>query len=115
MKIVLFLLFAHAIFAQEAPPSAAPAVCATTTNNKSVILVDPKARANDWVQTFDLLRKDKPTLKITARTASGMVMNVTDISAAPGGTLLWIKILSNQGTKTQVVPVEDMMEINYSP
>lgn len=113
MRPLLFLFFAHAVFAQEAPPAAVAAT--TTTTNKSVMIIDPKARANDFVQAFDLLRKDKPTLKIGVRTSSGMVMNVTDITAAPGGTLLWIRVLSNQGTKIQVVPVEEMMEINYSP
>lgn len=116
MKYLTLLFLANALIAQEAaktPP--APLVSAMNTGNKSIVVIDPKARAADYVQAFDLLRKDKPTMKIMVRTASGALMNVTDLTAASGGTLLLLRILSNQGTRIQVLPVEEIMEINYSP
>jgi hypothetical protein len=84
-------------------------------DNKSVMIIDPKARANDYVQAFDFLRKDKPTLKIMIRTTQAMFIGVTDVTASSSGTLLMVKTLSNQGLKTQFVPIEQIMEINYSP
>ncbi len=117
MKYVTLFLLANALFAQEAPksPPASASPLVSTTTNKSVIVIDPKARANDYVQAFDFLRKDKPTLKIAVHTTSAAIQNVTDITATSGGTLLLLKIFSNQGTRTQIVPVEEIMEINYSP
>lgn len=113
MKYLLTLLIANALIAQEAPKAAA--VSAASNGNKSMIVIEPKARAADYVVAFDQLRKDKPTLKIIARTANGSILNISDLTAAPGGTLLFLRILSNQGTRIQVVPVEEMMEITYSP
>ncbi|EKE08119.1 MAG: hypothetical protein ACD_17C00339G0001 [uncultured bacterium] len=40
---------------------------------------------------------------------------VTDIKPTEGGTLLFIKVLSNQGATMHIVPVEQVMEIHYSP
>jgi hypothetical protein len=114
MKIIPFVLLTTGLLAQEATPKP-PTAAITSTNNKSIIMIDSKTRANDWCQAFDALRKDKPTLKIMALTSSGVLQNVTDITAPSGGTLLMVKLLSNQGIKTQFVPVEEMMEITYSP
>ncbi len=116
MKLPLILLLANALVAQEAAkPATPPATVAAVIDNKSVMIIDPKARTNDYVQSFDFLRKDKPTLKIMVRTTQSIIMGVTDVTASASGTLLMIKTLSNQGTKTQFVPVEQIMEINYSP
>lgn len=97
-------------------PPVAPVVSALTNNNKSFMMIDPKVRANDYVHAFDLLRRDKPTLKIVIRTTSGMTFfNVTDLSVTQGGTLFLVKFLSTQGSKTQILPVEEIVEIAYSP
>lgn len=106
------LFFGSALFAQEATPTAA----AASTMNRSLVMIDPKGRSNDYVQAFDFLRKDKPTQKIMVRIMNGMTLsNVTEITAAQSGTLLMIKFLSNSGNKIQIVPIEDIMELNYSP
>jgi hypothetical protein len=120
MKSTFFLLLTATIFAQEArkmpaAPQTVPTVAAAVSNEKSILLIEPKARANDFVQAFDMLRKDKPTLKIMLRTSNHLIMNVTDVTASSGGTLLYIKMLSNQGARIQIIPVEEMMEISYSP
>ncbi len=115
MKIPSLLLLAATLIGQEAPKPSLPAAAAAAINDKSIMIVDPKARANDYVQAFDLLHKDKPTLKMMVRTAGALFQNVTELSASPGGTLLYLRVLSNQGMKIQIVPVEEMMEINYSP
>lgn len=117
MKYTPAIFFlAASLAAQEAlptPPSI-PAVSAMP-NNKSILVIDPKIRANDYAQAFDFLRKDRPTLKIVVRTTSGMTFyNVTDLSVTQGGTLFLIKFLSNQGSKTQILPIEELVEIAYS-
>lgn len=126
MKYAIIVLFAASLTAQEAPPTAplpqmpaaqpaAPVVSAMTSTDKSVIVIDPKTRAADYAQAFDFLRRDKPSLKINIATSNALFSNVTELSVTKGGTLLFLKFLSNQGTKTHVVPVEDIMEISYSP
>ncbi len=109
------LFFSSALFAQDTTPSQTAAATASTMN-RSIIMIDPKGRANDYSQAFDFLRKDKPTQKIMVRMMNGMILsNVSEITATQSGTLLMIKFLSNSGNKTQIVPIEDIMELNYSP
>lgn len=120
MKYASLLLLVAPLLAQEAAPTpptpAAVAVTATPAPGaKCVIVIDPKVRGSDYIQAFDYLRRDKPTMKIVIRTTGGtQFYNVTDLSATTGGTLLLVKYLSNQGNKTQIVPVEDIVEIAYS-
>jgi hypothetical protein len=112
MKCVAVLLLVNGLVAQDAPKMAPMAPAVAEMGNKSIIVVDPKARSSDYVQVFDLLRKDKPTLKINVRTSGAAISNVTDISATQGGTLLLLRVA---GSKYQIVPVEQIEEIGYSP
>jgi hypothetical protein len=117
MKYPMIFFAAASLAAQEAPPATpAPAISSGISGNKSILVIEPKSRANDWVQAFDLLRRDKPTLKIMIRTYSGMTLaNVTDLTVAHGGTLFIVRVLSNQGSKYQILPVEEIVEVAYSP
>jgi hypothetical protein len=109
--MIHFIIAAAALAAPETPPAAI-----TTTTSRSVLVIDPKARANDWMQAFDLLRKDKPTAKMMVRTLSGQTLsNISDLSVTQGGTLFMLRIVSNQGYKYQFLPVEELLEVTYSP
>lgn len=112
MKIALCLLVASVMTAQEMPKNAAVLV---ESSSKSVMVIDPKARGADLAQAFDLLRKNSPTQKILLRTASAELTNITDITLSGSGTLLLVKVLSSQGSRTLVVPVEQVTELSYSP
>lgn len=116
MKYTVFLLIAGALHAQEItkPPLDTAAAAVIDSSSKSVMLIDPKARAADYAQAFDFLRKNQPTQKIVIKTQSSVLMNVTDVTPSTGGTLLLVKILSAQGNRTQIVPVEQITEIGYS-
>lgn len=102
---------------QEKKNVAAASVSASPANpERSLMMIEPKARAADYVQAFDFLRKDKPTLKIRLLLMNGQELsNVTELSTTHGGTLLIAKYLSNQGTKAQIIPIETIGEIGYSP
>lgn len=121
MKPPLFTLalFALPLLAQENPTKTvlpAKSAAAVTTNAKSLLLIDPKGRSQDYAQAFDLLRKDRPTQKIMVQLSNGMVLSsVTEVTSSQNGTLLMIKYSSNSGNKYQIVPVEEISEIGYSP
>ena len=109
------IVLANAIFAQENTKTPLDTTAAAIdSSSKSVMLIDPKARAADYAQAFDLLRKNQPTQKIIIRTQSSVLMNVIDVTPSTGGTLLLVKTLSAQGNRTQIVPVEQITEIGYS-
>ncbi|MBX7067057.1 MAG: hypothetical protein K1X28_07490 [Parachlamydiales bacterium] len=115
MKTLAFLLIANALLAQDAAKPLNQSAAALDTSSRSVMIIDPKSRASDFAQAFDFLRKDRPTQKIVIRTMTSELLNVTDVSPSSGGTLLMVKILSSQGVRTMIVPVEQITEIGYSP
>lgn len=115
MKLIAIILAATALNTQEAPKTAPNSVAADSAS-KSTLLIDAKARASDYVQAFDTLRKDKPTLKIILTMASGLsISNVMEVASTANGTLLLIKSSSTAGNKYQIVPIEDIKELAYSP
>lgn len=116
----LFLLAAAAN--ALAPEDATQAVdkqqkaAAISETEKSVLFIDPKHRATDYVQAFELLRKDKPSVKISLKTLGNtLIPNIAELTASSNGTLLFVKIPSNQGSKFIVIPIEEIVEIAYSP
>lgn len=122
MKHVLFPLFACTALcaAQEPAPPLTPSVKTPPTaiaapESRSFLTIDPKARAKDYVAAFELLRKEKPALKIDLQTSSGTLSNIVDLSVSEEGTLMFVKIPSNQGTKYLILPLEHIQEIAYSP
>ena len=98
----LFLLLASSLPAQEAPhPEKAAAVAAAVVApevDKSVLFIDPKSRAADYVQA-----------------AGGTNLNISELTASSSGTLLFAKVPSNSGSKYLIVPIEEILEIAYSP
>lgn len=117
MKFIPVLLAAASLASQEAAvPKPVVNPGAADPSSKSTLLIDAKARAGDYVQAFEMLRKDKPTLKIMIHMASGLsISNVTEISSTANGTLVLIKSASTTGNKYQIVPIEEIKELAYSP
>ncbi len=113
-SLFLLLLAATSLSAQEVLPEKA-AVASVPDTDKSVLFIDPKSRGNDYVQAFDLLRKDRPSVKINLRTVTGAALSISELSASANGTLLFAKVPSNSGAKYVIVPIEEIMEIAYSP
>lgn len=115
MKTIALLLIAGLSFAQDAATPLNQSAAALDSSSKSVMLIDPKARASDFAQAFDFMRKDRPTQKIMIRTTTSELMNVTDITPSSAGTLLLVKTLSSQGVRTTIVPIEQILGVSYSP
>ncbi len=112
---MILILLASTSFAQETKKEDKAPIISMEQVSRSVMVIDPKARAHDFAGAFDALRKDKPTFKIMVQTAAGTFTGVTDLSILSGGTLVLIKFTTSQGSRMQVIPVEQIVEINYSP
>ncbi len=95
--------------------TAAPPAAVAVQEAHSSMIIEPKARAQDYTQAFELLRRERPALKINIQTSSGILANVAELSFAENGTLMLIKIPFSQGSKYLIVPIEDIKEIAYSP
>jgi hypothetical protein len=104
MLLALLLLATTALPPQEPVPP---------TDSRLSIAIQPKMRADDLIKAFELLKKEKPTSKISLRTPGGILTNITDMSALPNGTLIVVKFTSQQGSKIQFLLIEEIQEIFY--
>jgi len=118
MKYILGALFfsVAAIAVPDVPTESISAVLSSSSSmSRNILLIDPKARSQDYIQAFEALRHDKPSLKINVQTLGGIIANVGEMRASDEGTLLFLKVPSNQGMRLQIVALEDIKEILYSP
>ena len=120
-----FLLYAQQAAAPQRTPEKTtpqrpaekqmPAATAAASMSRSTMIIDAKARAEDILSAYDQLKHEKPTYHISARTYSGHILsNILDIAAMPNGTWLLIHISTIQGVKTQLISVDDIMDLFYS-
>ena len=100
---------------EKAAVASMPATAAAVKEAHSSLIIEPKARAQDYREAFELLRKERPTLKINIQTSGGTLANVTELTSAENGTLMLVKIPFSQGTKYLIIPIEDIKEVAYSP
>ena len=117
MKTLFLLALPFALTAQEspAPPMPAESSALLRSTGRSTIVIEAKGRAEDIVKAYDLLKREKPTLRISAHTYSGAILsNVVEITAMPNGTLLLFRVSSTQGIKNVFVPVDDVIDLYYS-
>lgn len=106
---------ASALEEPKQPPADHIAVAAKS-HDQPLILIPPKARAEDFTKAFELLKKERPTARLTFETYSGQShVGVTDIAVLPNGTLVLLKLSGPQGLKTQIVPVDDLKDLTYAP
>jgi hypothetical protein len=117
MKSFFLIALPIALMAQETPPVPAPAeqtAALSRPMGRSTILIEAKARAEDIMKAYDMMKKEKPTLRIAAHTENGPVLaNIVDITIMPNGTWLLFRLSSSQGTKNQFVSVDDVIDLYY--
>lgn len=79
---------------------------------QSVMMIDAKSRAQDFLKAYDLLKKEKASARVFYKLTNGnVVTNIVDISLFEGNTLFLFKVSSLQGVKYLVVPIEELQEI----
>jgi hypothetical protein len=80
----------------------------------SYMLIDPQARASDYLTAFEQLRKEKSTGKVYFLLVNGsMISNIIDMNLMPNSTMILFRFNSTQGIKLQTVKVEEIASLNY--
>ena len=99
---------------KEAVAATSSKTTPTTSSSRSVMLIDPKARASDYLKAFEILRQEKSTSKVVFELANGTsISNVIDMKLMPDNTLVVFRFNTAQGIKFQVAAIEDLIGIKH--
>jgi hypothetical protein len=80
----------------------------------SIMTIPPSARALDFQQAFETMRKEKSTGKVYFQLIDGTtIANIIDMTLMSNSTLILFRFNSPQGIRFQVVKVEDIDNILY--
>lgn len=81
---------------------------------QSYMMISPSARALDFLQAFEQMRKEKSTGKVYFELADGSTINnIIEMTLMSNSTLALFRFNSSQGIRFQVVRVEDLLNIRY--
>ena len=113
MSLIAFLL---PLAAQVAEPATPPPLPSSDAKTHNYMMVNLKERSNDYKEAFESLKKEKGVGKVYFQTTNGAtITNIIDMTVTGNGHLILFKFNSNQGIKYQVVPVEQIAALSYSP
>jgi len=96
---------------------AIPAKEATKGKDESsdVLIITPDARAQDYKQAFDLIRKEKSAVNISFTMKDGsMISNILDMQVMSKGTLIIFKLNTATGINYIVTKVENITALTHS-
>lgn len=81
---------------------------------QSYMIITPTARAQDFQQAYETLKKEKSAGKVYFQLADGSkLFNVIEMTLMPNSTLVLFRLNSQQGINFQIVRIEDIATINY--
>ena len=84
-----------------------------TTETKSVMMIDIKARTSDLISIYTNLKRDISPSKIVFELSNGeVVSNIIEITPSANATMMLLKSSSNKGIKLQSVFTEDIKGIS---
>jgi len=76
--------------------------------------IEPKARAQDYLQAFSFLRQEKTAGKVAFLLKDGSsISNIIDIHLMDQGSLLISRYNSAQGIKFRVVCLEEILRVEH--
>jgi hypothetical protein len=76
--------------------------------------IEPKERASDYKEAFELLRKEKAPSKVCIKLLDGSaISNIIDMNMMGNSTIFLLKYNSPQGIKIQAVELELIQGIGY--
>ncbi len=81
---------------------------------RSIMIINPKERAGDYLKAWELLKQERSTAKVYFELADGSkISNVIDMKLMPGDTLIVFRYNTPQGIRYQVVEIEDILGIMH--
>ncbi len=81
---------------------------------QSYMMLLPAARAADFQQAFETLRKEKTAAKVYFQLFDGsMITNIIDMTLMSNSTMILFRYNSPQGIGFQLVKVEEIQTIGY--
>lgn len=84
--------------------------------SQSYMVINLKERANDYKEAFDNLKKEKGVGKVFFQLANGnTITNIVEMTLTGNGHLIVFKFNTTQGVKFQIVPVEQITALSYTP
>lgn len=93
--------------AKTITPKQAQAVAQKSQGSSSVMILDPKSRAADYQEAFNLLKAEKSTAKVIFHLNDGQqISNVIDMKMMPNNTIVVFRYNSPQGVMLQAVEIE---------
>lgn len=76
--------------------------------------IDPKFRASDYKEAFELLRKEKAPNKVCVKLVDGsIVSNIIEMNLMANNTVFLLRYNSPKGIKVQAVELEQIHGIGY--
>lgn len=107
----------HAATPQDAVDTAVAASIHQQMQNsltQSYMMISPVARAQDLLQAYEALRKEKTSAKVFFQLVDGSALyNVIEMTLMSNSTLILFRLNTPQGIRFQLVKVEDILNINY--
>jgi|GEM_PF-2494781 len=89
-----------------------PALLPSAKHNSMAI--DPKLRASDYKEAFELLRKEKAPNKVCVKLVDGsIVSNIIEMNLMANNTVFLLRFNSPKGIKVQAVELEQIHGIGY--
>ena len=84
------------------------------TTSRSIITIEVKKRAEDYLKAYQLIRQNNPSSRIFFKLANGTTMtNIADVTVLENGTLMLFKTTTTQGLKNDVIPVEEIVALGH--
>lgn len=120
MKIVAaFLLISsshlYADYVTIAPPEKTTPPPLSKESVISYMIIEPQARALDYQQAFEQLRKEKTSGKVYFQLTNGnTICNIIDMTLMPNSTMILFRFNTTQGIKLQTVKVEEIVSLHYN-
>jgi len=111
--LILLLLLTSPLLAKEKKKKVV-SHAVTSGSAKSIMIIEPQARAKDYIVAYDKMRSEIPSAKIYFQLEHQRpVNNVLSLELMQNGTLMLFRISSPLGTSYKVVPIEDIIEITH--
>lgn len=80
-----------------------------------VLLITPEARALDYKQAFDLIRKEKAAVNVSFKLKNGKtISNILEMQVMGKGTLIIFKTNTTKGIQIIVSKVEDIVSLTHT-